>query len=103
MDSRTALGADGPVAGLLAGFLPRETQQELSEQIELAIDQEHDLVADERFPNVTFVNGDPQSVGTGGDESIRGGGDREEVALDIVRVDVESAVTEPQGVFHGTP
>ena len=46
MDSRTALGADGPVAGLLPGFAPRETQLELSEQIELAISGAADLVAE---------------------------------------------------------
>lgn len=46
MESRTALGADGPVAGLLPGFAPRETQQDLSEQIELAISAEHDLIAE---------------------------------------------------------
>ena len=46
MDSRTALGADGPVAGLLSGFAPRESQLELSEQIELAISRQTDLVTE---------------------------------------------------------
>jgi len=46
MDSRTALGAGGPVAGALAGFAPRETQLDFSEQIELAISREQDLVAE---------------------------------------------------------
>lgn len=46
MDSRAALAADGPVARLLSGFAPRETQIELSEQIELAISRGQDLVAE---------------------------------------------------------
>ncbi len=46
MDSRAALGADGPLARLLSGFAPRETQLELTEQIETSINREQDLVAE---------------------------------------------------------